>query len=425
MEELNTTQFGISWLGAIFQLSKGIGSIPGGYLLDHFGASRCIKAGAIIILLASACYPFAQSLWQLLVLHAIFGLTYDLSGLGPFIVFTTSWFDRTRACAITILVSAFSMAGVLFPPIIAGVIERNDWRYAAGTCTVFYAALGLPLLFCVVYDGPLRSRTTVTTSERSAEANGHPSPDEEQQEFNRGTSPFEVCSNAADAPEASMHHEPSNGLPQNFLHSLKSVALWHLALINFYNTYVIIALINTLVLYLKKDAGIPLELCGTYNSLVNISSVFGKLVVGLVLDGRFQSQASLSSYLLLILGTSLSLDLSSGSLRPTSSRSQLWLFSVVYGLGFGASYSVTVSKPAKIFGSMPDFGKVQAFLMLFQTIGGVAGTLITSKLREATGSFTASFCVFVVMAVLCVLHCILLNLCSARQPQIHARHPKA
>eukprot|EP00971_Amphidinium_carterae_P119730 2371932-Amphidinium_carterae.1 len=42
-------------------------------------------------------------------------------------------------------------------------------------------------------------------------------------------------------------------MPRSFIHSLKYEAVWHLAVISFSQMYVVIAYINTLILYLKKD----------------------------------------------------------------------------------------------------------------------------------------------------------------------------
>lgn len=101
----------------------------------------------------------------------------------------------------------------------------------------------------------------------------------------------------------------------------------------------------------------------------------------------------------------------------TKSHSQLLGFTVIYGLGFGGSYSLVSAKPAKILGRMEDFGKLQGFFMLFQVIGGFLGTLVTGKLRELTGSYTCSFYVFAAMAFLAMGHYVALEAGSKRTQQ--------
>merc|ERR1712085_37483 len=50
-----------------------------------------------------------------------------------------------------------------------------------------------------------------------------------------------------------------------------------------------------------------------------------------------------------------------GFFRPTSNHGQLLVFAIVYGLGYGACFSVLSSRPAKLFGHMPEFSKLNAF----------------------------------------------------------------
>ena len=133
------------------------------------------------------------------------------------------------------------------------------------------------------------------------------------------------------------------------------------------------------------------------------------LQVGPALDTSFERAAGMGSCMLLLLGTCLPLEWDATGLKPTANPTQLLLFAVVYGLGYGASYAVISAKPAKLFGEMPEFGKLQGFWMLFQVIGGFFGTILTGKLRVATGSFTLPFCIFIAMALMACLHYIALE----------------
>lgn len=50
IKEFHTNDYGVAWLGAIFQLCKGIFTIPGGFALHRFGCRTCFRAGAVLIL---------------------------------------------------------------------------------------------------------------------------------------------------------------------------------------------------------------------------------------------------------------------------------------------------------------------------------------------------------------------------------------
>jgi hypothetical protein len=56
---------------------------------------------------------------------------------------------------------------------------------------------------------------------------------------------------------------------------------------------------------------------------------------------------------MLLLGTVLPLDFSKGGRQLTQSHGQLLAFAIIYGLGFGGSYSLLSAKPVT---SHPEFG---------------------------------------------------------------------
>merc|ERR1739848_865769 len=101
--------------------------------------------------------------------------------------------------------------------------------------------------------------------------------------------------------------------------------------------------------------------------------------------------AGIASCVLLFLGTLMPLELGSAGVKLSSNHLRLLSFALVYGLGYGMSYCVVSSKPAQLFGGMTEFSMLQAFLMLFQVIGGFFGTVVTGMLRDATGSYVLAF----------------------------------
>ena len=70
-------------------------------------------------------------------------------------------------------------------------------------------------------------------------------------------------------------------------------------------------------------------------------------------------------------------------LLPASTPAQLGCFAVVYGLGYGATYTLVQSRAAQLFGTIDDFSRLQGFLVLWQYIGSFLGVVVTATLREA------------------------------------------
>eukprot|EP00439_Symbiodinium_sp_Y106_P060265 s1401_g8.t2 len=350
MDEFHTDQYHVSWIPAVFQLMKGIFTVPGGFALDIFGCTRCLRAGSLVVLVCSALYPMAPSLWWLASLQGVYGVAYNLSGIAACIVFLTSWFEQQRALAIAILTTAFSMAGVCFPPLIGSLIQHHGWRMASCVGPVLMVFLVLPLAFLALRDGTLLR------------------PRSQRQHFQVVRRPCDDSEEVEVGQSALREPGPRNPSSLNFLQSLWLGAVWHLAFLSLYQLYIIIALLNTLVLYLKTDVGMSVELCGLYSSVVFQASIAAKLLAGAAMDSR-QALTGMVSCFVLLMGTLLLLDFAKGGRALTTNHNQLMAFAVIYGLGFGGSYSVLSAKPAKMFGKMDDFSKLQGFFMLFQVIG--------------------------------------------------------
>ncbi|CAJ1330843.1 unnamed protein product [Effrenium voratum] len=363
MAEFGADQYGVSWLPAVFQLCKGVLSIPGGYALHHYGCHFCFKAGSVLILAAAVLYPLAPSLWLLAGLHGVYGAAYDLCGMGPVIVWATTWFQRSPALAIGLLASAFSTAAIVFSPLTASLVQHHGWRLASLLCPVLMLLVAVPVSFKVIQDGPRRHQRL----------------------------------------------QGSSGL--SFRRSLCLPAVWHLAFLQLYQLYIMIALINSLVMFLKTDVGMSLELSGVYSSIVFQAATISKLLMGVAMDSEFQSLAGLLGCLLLLSATLMPLDLTSGGRTLTHNWGQLLGFVVVLGLAQGMCFNLVCSKAAKMFGRMPEYSKLQSFFMTFQMIGGFLGTLVTGKLRARSGDYTLSFYVFIVMALLGCCHYLCLERC--------------
>jgi MFS family permease len=199
-------------------------------------------------------------------------------------------------------------------------------------------------------------------------------------------------------------------LPPTFAQMLKSGATWHLAFLGLYWYYVMIGLLNTLVSFLHQGAGLPLTLSSLYFSLACALSMAGNVLCGWALDTYAQAAVIFLSALLCTIGTLLPFEF---PLRTLSDNSvQLLVFSVVYGLGWGASFSVLASMPAKIFGGAPDFAKLQGFLALFQMGGGALGTMVTGELSGSTGSFDTAFHLFTIASAVACVHALALSMRS-------------
>lgn len=102
-----------------------------GHLMDRFPLRRLLVGGGVLLGLGYAAISFATSFYQVL---AIFGLLIAPANvlLGPVAttVLLSRWFAKKRGRAVGIAIAGISVGGFLFPMIIQGLLNANDWRQA-------------------------------------------------------------------------------------------------------------------------------------------------------------------------------------------------------------------------------------------------------------------------------------------------------
>eukprot|EP00929_Paragymnodinium_shiwhaense_P081094 TRINITY_DN42362_c0_g1_i2.p1 TRINITY_DN42362_c0_g1~~TRINITY_DN42362_c0_g1_i2.p1 ORF type:complete len:469 (-),score=50.69 TRINITY_DN42362_c0_g1_i2:113-1519(-) len=396
-KEFDASDYAVSWLPAAFLLALAGFAVPAGYLAKAVGPTRCFQVGSLVAIVASCCYPFAPSLWVLGILYIIYGLVYALAGNGMVLLAAATRFDKQCGTAISFLLTAFSMGGVIMKPIFANLITQYGWRQAAILVPVLNVFVQAPLAFFVLADGHQSPAS-------------HTSAPAVSDNVEQGTSAVQL-EVASPLRQSTADDIP---VPASFLQSLKLAATWHIAALSFYSVYIIVGLVNELSLFLQNDAGLDLASAGSIESIVFALSMCGKLFIGLLLDSRFRRAACIGSYMLMIIGTSLPLNFFP-QVAATESYARLIIFAVVYGFAFGNTFGVVCALPPKLFAGMRDLKQLQSFYMAMTTLGGFCGTLISGKLRTATGSYTAAFCIFLALAVLSLLHIVALEVGLARQ----------
>ena len=194
--------------------------------------------------------------------------------------------------------------------------------------------------------------------------------------------------------------------------------MWVLAGLSAAVLYITNTFLHLLTLYLEKDARLPLILCSVYTSLIFATSVGAKLLFGLLLDSAHAYRAAAAGCALQLCGCLLLLSPAvidgAWTLTPTTSAHQLAAFALVYGAGYGASFTLVQSRAAKLFGAREGFARLQSFLLVAQYLGSFLGVAVTGYLRDATGAYTAPFCVLVLLAAAA---CVLCHLSYAMPPR--------
>jgi MFS family permease len=163
--------------------------------------------------------------------------------------------------------------------------------------------------------------------------------------------------------------------------------------------------VSQLTLYLEREAGFTqLEAIQVF-SLAFALSFFGKFLFGAASDWFAKRHVMLAASLTLLAGTLLLFDngAASGGLRLTDDAAQLRAFAVVFGLGFGGSFTMIQLTVVESFGQR-DLGKILGMVIFVDGIAGAAGPLVAGELATRTGSYLPAFMVVAAVTALAVVN---------------------
>ena len=110
LEEFNWSRASIAGAFSVSSLIIGVGSWPGGRLVDRFGPRKIMRVGAVILSLATMTSGLIREIWHLYFLFGILA-GMGICGVGwvPNSVLISNWFVRNRGSMLGI---AFSGMGI-------------------------------------------------------------------------------------------------------------------------------------------------------------------------------------------------------------------------------------------------------------------------------------------------------------------------
>ncbi|GAB0492654.1 hypothetical protein MMPV_003922 [Pyropia vietnamensis] len=163
---------------------------------------------------------------------------------------------------------------------------------------------------------------------------------------------------------------------------------------------------ENLLFFLTIDRSMPLSVASLYFSSLNGCAFLAKLAGGHLGDrfNRFRIAAGAS--LLTAIGVSLLFASSSWATGPAGEEA-LWLgplrlpvlttspwvvlaFTIVFGLGYGATFNCLYSLGPVVFGRR-DLGRVQSALFGCGLLGNATGAVVTGALRTSTSTYDLPF----------------------------------
>jgi MFS family permease len=314
-----------------------------GWIVDRFGPRRLMLVGVVMAGVALVGLGNMNALWMFYFFYLLNALGYVCAGPLPNQVLLSRWFDKSRGKAMGFAYLGIGIGAVVAFQISPTLIRYFGWRYALSALGVLIVLIAFPFAFFV------RESPTATSYKSSGPVT---------------TEPIGWVLSK----------------PRFYLLMIGSMC--SIGAVGGTNQH--------LKLLLATDLQFSEQQAANVASIVLVSSLVGRVVMGWLADHLAKKYVMLLIYLIVAVGISL--------LFFTSIPGVIYLFAIVFGIGLGGDYMIIPLMAGEMFG-VKVLGRLMGIVL---TADGVAEALIpmlVGDLRDRTASYNLSFMVLVGLAV--------------------------
>jgi MFS family permease len=331
--------------------------ILAGALIDRIGARFVILAGVCLVAAALILMGAMRRFWQFELLCVVEVIGYVFAGPIANQVLIAQWFERRRGKAMGYAYLGLGLGGVVAPMLVNYLAHSLGWRHAL-------ELIGVLILVVLVPTG------VWLTSSKPADRKIDP---ESFAELSRleGQVPHPGASSA------------------RVSQAVRSAPFWLILAGSALAIGAIGAVIQHFILFLK-DSGYSATVASRYASILLISSLGGRVIVGHIAD-HFRKSRIMAIFYFLI-GASMFL------LAYPQSTAALWWFALVFGFSMGADYMLIPLVASENFGTTA-LGKILALIIMGYSLGQWAGPWLVGKLFDMQHSYDVAWKMIAVLAI--------------------------
>lgn len=311
-----------------------------GHMMDRFGSRRVGIAGTVMLIIAFSLLGLTTghiglwwSMWLLLALTSVLYQPMVWSSA------VTSFFAAGRGFALAVTLCGTSICSVITPPLAAYMIDQLGWRMAFPAIALCWGIVVLPLLLLFFTSAADKART------------GDPS-------------------------QRVSHVRP--GFFANFRGEVLTWRFLQVAIAGFSIALVVVSMAITIVPILSSN-GIPRGTAAGIAALLGVSSICGRLTIGLLLDRYSGRHIAAVAVCLPIIG-SLVLIANPGSIPAAA------LAVVIFGLALGAELDILAYLTSRYF-SVASFGMLFGTIGIFINLASSTGPVLLNAVYDATKSY--------------------------------------
>jgi MFS family permease len=340
---------------SIMFATAGILGMLAGWLCDRIGATKLILAGLALLAVGYFQFSSINTLMDIYIVSALFGLVLVLCGLMINVYLVSSWFTKKRGLAIGLVLAGTSLGNAAFP-------KLNNWLMSFGTWqevfnwVAWVPVVVLPLLFFFLKDSPSLSNA-------------------------------DSGSTATELPNLSGYTLKETLLSRNF---------WIVAGIAMCTFYSILAMSGHTFLFFRGQ-GYADSIAAWAVSIVFLGGLVGKIISGYLAESFGRKRVLITALGMMLVGiVTMLLAMQSGA------KLLLWFGLLLFGFGWGGIYTLIQVLAADLFG-MLALGKILGAINILDTFGGAAGPVITGIMVDQTQSYIQPFLVISVLLLIATI----------------------
>jgi MFS family permease len=315
-----------------------------GWFVDRFGPRRLLLSGILISGGALVSLGMVSALPLFYVCYLFNAIGNVCGGPLPNQILLTRWFDQHRGKAMGFAYLGIGIGGAIVPLLAVWLIRTVGWHAALMSLGVLLVVVSFPVAWYV-----------------------REWPDDERGRL------------AAAAPLA-----PIGPV-------LRRPAFYLLLVGSMCSIGAVGGTVQNLKLYLSLDRELSQGLIAQVASLVLVSSLIGRIVMGYLADRWSRKRVMLLIYL--IVAASIP------QLFYASGTTGLYLFAFAFGIGLGGDYMIIPLMAADLFG-VASLGRLLGIVITADNVSEAVVPMLVAGLRDRLGSYGPGFGLLVLLALL-------------------------
>jgi len=353
-EELGWSRAVTAGAFSVNTILSGLLYIVTGRLNDRFGPRIVLTVCGFLFGLGYLLMSQVNALWQLYLFYGVIGAMGISGSFAPLLSTVARWFIKRRGLMTGIAVSGIGVGTVIASKISSQLIISYGWRTS-------YLIMGIIVLALIMLAAQFLRRVPAQ----------------------KGQSPY----GADEAVIDKINLEPEG---DTLLQAIRTPRFCMMGVMFFCFCFVIITILTHIIPH-ATDLGIPPLTAANIMAIIGGVSITGRIGIGAASD-RIGNRPSF------ILGFSL-LSIALFGLLISGEQWMLYLFAVVFGLGYGGVAALISPTVAELFG-LRAHGAILGAATFTLTIGGAIGPVVAGYIFDTTGSYNLAFLICASLSIL-------------------------